>query len=70
MADPRPDVLQLYSYPTSNGVKVSITLEELGLPYEVHSIDVTRNETWTPQFLTLNPNVIPTCNRFVGRIIA
>jgi len=51
-----PDVLQLYSFPTSNGVKVSITLEELGLPYEVHSIDVTRSETWTPQFLTLNPN--------------
>jgi GSH-dependent disulfide-bond oxidoreductase len=51
-----PDVLQLYSFPTSNGVKVSITLEELGLPYEVHSIDVTRGESWTPQFLTLNPN--------------
>jgi GST-like protein len=51
-----PTVLQLYSFPTSNGVKVSIALEELGLPYEVHSIDVSRGETRTPQFLTLNPN--------------
>ena len=50
------DVLQLYSFPTSNGVKISIALEELGLPYEVHSIDVSRGETRTPQFLTLNPN--------------
>jgi GSH-dependent disulfide-bond oxidoreductase len=49
-------LLQLYSFPTSNGVKVSITLEELGLPYEAHLIDVTRSETWTAQFLTLNPN--------------
>jgi len=49
-------VLQLYSFPTANGVKVSITLEELRLPYEVHLIDVTRSETWAPQFLTLNPN--------------
>ena len=51
-----PDVLQLYSFPTSNGVKVSITLEELGLPYEAHTIDVSRSETRMPQYLTLNPN--------------
>jgi GSH-dependent disulfide-bond oxidoreductase len=51
-----PDMLQLYSFPTANGVKVSITLEELRLPYEVHLVDVTRSETWEPQFLTLNPN--------------
>jgi GST-like protein len=51
-----PTVLQLYSFPTSNGVKVSIALEELGLPYEAHSIDVSRGETRTSQFLTLNPN--------------
>jgi len=51
-----PDVLQLYSLPTPNGVKVSIMLEEIGLPYEVHKIDIGVNETWTPEFLSLNPN--------------
>ena len=51
-----PDRLQLYSFPTSNGVKVSIMLEELGLPYEVHAVNLGQNETWTPQFLALNPN--------------
>ena len=51
-----PDRLQLYSLPTPNGVKVSIALEELGLPYEPHAIDIGKNETWTPEFLSLNPN--------------
>ena len=51
-----PDRLQLYSFPTPNGVKVSIALEELGLPYEPHAVDITKNETWTPEFLALNPN--------------
>ncbi|MGW9332455.1 glutathione S-transferase N-terminal domain-containing protein [Bosea sp. NPDC055594] len=51
-----PDRLQLYSLPTPNGVKVSIMLEEIGLPYEPHTIDIGKNETWTPEFLSLNPN--------------
>ena len=51
-----PDRLQLYSWPTPNGVKVSIALEELGLPYEPHLVDIGKNETWTPEFLSLNPN--------------
>ena len=51
-----PDRLQLYSWPTPNGVKVSIMLEEIGLPYEVHAINIGMNETWTPEFLSLNPN--------------
>src|SRR6202008_2324392 len=51
-----PDRLQLYSLPTPNGVKVSITLEEIALPYEPHTIDIGKNETWTPEFLSLNPN--------------
>ncbi len=51
-----PDRLQLYSFPTPNGVKVSIALEELELPYEAHAIDIGKNETWTPEFLSLNPN--------------
>ena len=50
------DRLQLYSFPTPNGVKISIALEELGLPYEAHLIDITKNETWTDHFLSLNPN--------------
>jgi GSH-dependent disulfide-bond oxidoreductase len=51
-----PDRIQLYSTPTPNGVKVSIALEELGLPYEPHFIDIMKNETWTPPYLALNPN--------------
>ena len=51
-----PDRLQLYSLPTPNGVKVSIMLEEIGLPYEPHLIDIGKNESWTPEFLSLNPN--------------
>ena len=52
----RPDRLQLYSLPTPNGVKVSIMLEEIGLPYEVHRIDFDKGEQRTPEFLSLNPN--------------
>jgi GST-like protein len=51
-----PDRIQLYSTPTPNGVKVSIMLEETGLPYEPHRIEIGRDETWTPEFLSLNPN--------------
>jgi GSH-dependent disulfide-bond oxidoreductase len=51
-----PERLQLYSFPTPNGVKVSIALEELGLPYEPHLVDITKNESWCPEFLALNPN--------------
>jgi GST-like protein len=50
------DRIQLYSTPTPNGVKVSIALEELGLPYEPHFVDIMKNETWGPDFLSLNPN--------------
>ena len=51
-----PDRLQLYSLNTPNGVKASIMLEETGLPYEPHLVDITKNETWGPEFLSLNPN--------------
>jgi GSH-dependent disulfide-bond oxidoreductase len=51
-----PDRLQLYSLPTPNGVKVSIMLEEIGLPYEVHLVDFNKDDQKTPEFLTLNPN--------------
>jgi GST-like protein len=51
-----PDRLQLYSLPTPNGVKVSIMLEEIGLPYEPHAIDFGKDDQKTPEFLSLNPN--------------
>jgi GSH-dependent disulfide-bond oxidoreductase len=51
-----PDRLQLYSLPTPNGVKVSIMLEETGLPYEVHLIDFGKNDQMTPEFISLSPN--------------
>jgi len=51
-----PELLQLYSLATPNGVKVSIMLEETGLAYEPHYIDIMQNESWTPEFLSLNPN--------------
>ena len=52
----KPDIIQLYSLPTPNGVKVSIMLEETGLAYEPHLIDIGKNETWGPEYLALNPN--------------
>jgi GST-like protein len=51
-----PELLQLYSAPTPNGVKVSIMLEETGLPYEPHYINIGENQSHTPEFLSLNPN--------------
>lgn len=51
-----PSKIQLYSFPTPNGVKVSIALEEFGLPYEAHAVNIMKNETWTEDFLSLNPN--------------
>src|ERR1700761_65780 len=51
-----PDRLQYYGLPTPNGVKVSIMLEETGLPYEAHLVDIMKDENKTPEFLSLNPN--------------
>jgi len=51
-----PERIQLYSLNTPNGVKVSIMLEETGLAYEPHLVDITRDESHTPAFLSLNPN--------------
>ncbi|MDR3388217.1 MAG: glutathione binding-like protein [Rudaea sp.] len=51
-----PDRIQLYSLNTPNGVKVSIMLEETGLPYEPHLVDIMTNENQTPAFQSLNPN--------------
>ncbi|WP_108484876.1 glutathione S-transferase family protein [Oceaniglobus ichthyenteri] len=51
-----PDVIQLYSYPTPNGVKVSIALEELGLEYEPHRVTLADEDVKSDAFLSLNPN--------------
>lgn len=51
-----PDRLQLYSLPTPNGVKVSIMLEETGLPYEPHLVNFATNDQMSDAFLSLNPN--------------
>lgn len=51
-----PDRLQLYSLPTPNGVKVSILLEEMGLPYEVHRVSFDTQDQFSPEFLSLSPN--------------
>jgi len=51
-----PDLLQLYSLPTPNGVKVSIMLEETGLPYEPLLVNFATHDQMSPEFLSLNPN--------------
>ena len=51
-----PDRIQLYSLPTPNGVKVSVMLEETGLPYEVHAVRFDANEQLSSEFRSLNPN--------------
>lgn len=51
-----PERLQLYTLATPNGVKVSIMLEETGLPYEAHRIDISQGEQFEPAFLAVNPN--------------
>ncbi len=50
------DAIQLYSLPTPNGVKVSIMLEETGLRYDAHLVDFAKNDQFSPEFLSLNPN--------------
>ena len=50
-----PDRIQLYSLPTPNGVKVSLMLEETGLPYEAHRVSFDTSDQRSPEFLSLNP---------------
>jgi GSH-dependent disulfide-bond oxidoreductase len=51
-----PDIIQLYSLPTPNGIKVSAMLEETGLAYEPHLVNFGSNDQLTPEFMSLNPN--------------
>ena len=52
----RDDVIQLYAFPTPNGVKASIALEELGLDYDAHRVTLSDADVKSPEFLSLNPN--------------
>ena len=49
-------MIDLYTFTTPNGRKVSIMLEELGLPYTVHTIDITKGDQMAPEFLKISPN--------------
>jgi len=49
-------MIDLYTWGTPNGRKVSIMLEETGLPYRVHKTDISKNEQFKPEFIALNPN--------------
>ncbi len=51
-----PEILQLFSFPTPNGVKVSIALEEMELPYEAHLVTLSDADVKSAEFLSLNPN--------------
>ena len=51
-----PDRIQLYSFPTPNGIKVSAALEEMELPYEAHRISIMDNDQMEPEFIDLSPN--------------
>ncbi|WP_299208615.1 glutathione binding-like protein [uncultured Tateyamaria sp.] len=51
-----PSVLQLFSFPTPNGVKASIALEEMEIPYEAHLVTLSDADVKSPEFLSLNPN--------------
>ena len=49
-------MIDLYTWTTPNGRKVSIMLEECGLPYNVHKIDIGKGDQFTPEFIAINPN--------------
>ena len=49
-------MIDLYTWSTPNGRKVSIMLEEVGLQYFVHPIDISKNQQFTPDFIAINPN--------------
>lgn len=49
-------MIDLYTFTTPNGRKASIMLEEVELPYNVHKIDITKNDQFTPEYVAINPN--------------
>jgi GST-like protein len=55
-ADEYEAMIDLYTWTTPNGRKVSIALEELGIPYTVHTVDISKDEQFKPEFLAISPN--------------
>jgi GST-like protein len=49
-------LIDLYYWPTRNGWKISILLEELGLPYDVKYVNIGRGDQFEPEFLEISPN--------------
>ena len=49
-------MIDLYTWTTPNGRKISIALEEMGLPYTVHPVDIGKDEQFKPEFLKISPN--------------
>ena len=49
-------MIDIYACPTPNGYKVSILLEEIGMPYKVIAVDITKGEQFAPDFLKISPN--------------
>ncbi len=49
-------VIDLYTWTTPNGRKISIALEEMGLPYTAHAVDISKDEQFKPEFLKISPN--------------
>ena len=56
MTGPIGNMIELHSWNTPNGRKISVALEEMGLPYRVHPIDITKGEQHAPAFLAISPN--------------
>jgi len=53
---PKPKPIQLYFWPTPNGVKISVMLEECGLPYEIVPVNISKGDQFKPEFLAISPN--------------
>ncbi|MEE8270649.1 MAG: glutathione S-transferase family protein, partial [Alphaproteobacteria bacterium] len=49
-------MIELYTWPTPNGMKISIMLEEISMPYEVHPIDIGSGDQFDPEYLKISPN--------------
>ena len=49
-------MIELHTWNTPNGRKVSIALEEMGLPYSVHTVNISKDEQFKPEFLAISPN--------------
>ena len=49
-------MIELYTWKTSNGRKATIMLEECGLPYNLHPIDISKDDQFTPEYIAINPN--------------